>query len=97
MSIPETPRAVSPDNLRQAALERLGKKRELQAHLLAFVTVNLVLHVIWWLTNPAGFYWPMFPLLIWGIGLVFHLWDFFVGKNPSEKAIRTEMERLNRR
>jgi len=94
MTIPETPQAVSPNSLRQAAIDRLGKKRDLQAHLLAFLTVNAALNLIWWLTNPGGFYWPMFPTLIWGIGVVFHLWDFFIGKNPSEEAIRAEMKRL---
>ena len=36
----------------------------------------------------------MFPMLGWGIGLVFHAWDVFVGSAPSEEAIRHEMDRF---
>ncbi|MCM4084394.1 2TM domain-containing protein [Paractinoplanes hotanensis] len=86
-----------PVDLREAAVTRLRKKRDLQAHLLAFVLVNLFLNGIWLLTTPGGFYWPMFPLLGWGIGLAFHVWDVYVGSNPSEEAIRAEMDRLGRR
>ncbi|MBM2616398.1 2TM domain-containing protein [Actinoplanes sp. LDG1-06] len=86
-----------PTDLREAAVIRLRKKRDLQAHLLAFVLVNLFLNGIWLLTTPGGFYWPMFPLLGWGIGLAFHVWDVYVGSNPSEEAIRAEMDRLGHR
>jgi hypothetical protein len=82
------------DGLRESAVERLRKRRELQAHLLAFVLVNLFLITIWWLTTPGGFFWPMFPLFGWGIGVAFHVWDVLVGSEPSEEAIRTEMDRL---
>ncbi|SNY59349.1 2TM domain-containing protein [Paractinoplanes atraurantiacus] len=85
------------DDLRQEALTRLRKRRELQAHVLAYVLVNLFLNGIWLLTTPGGFYWPMFPMLGWGIGIVFHIWDVFVGSNPSEDAIRTEMDKLAHR
>jgi hypothetical protein len=97
MTTPEPPQDDRPDDLRQTAITRLGQKRDLQTHVLAYVLVNLALNGIWLLTNPGGFYWPMFPLLIWGIGLAFHIWDFFVGKTPSEEAIRAEMDRLGRR
>jgi len=97
MTTPEAPQTVAQNDLRKTAIERLSKKRDLQAHLLAYLVVNLALNGIWWLTNPDGFYWPMFPLLIWGIGIVFHIWDFIVGKTPSEEAIRSEMDRLTRR
>jgi hypothetical protein len=90
--------AVDPtDKLRQAAVEKLRKRRELQAHLLAYVLVNSFLVTVWWLTSPGGFFWPMFPLFAWGIGVAFHTWDVLVGSEPSEEAIRAEVDRLNRR
>jgi len=97
MTIPEIPERVATDDLRQAAITRLHKKRDLQAHVLAFVLVNLFLNAIWLLTMPGGFYWPMFPLLGWGIGLAFHVWDVYGGSTPSEEDIRTEMDRMSRR
>jgi 2TM domain-containing protein len=81
-------------DLREAAITRLHKKRDLQAHLLAYVLVNLMLNGIWLVTNPGGFYWPVFPLLGWGIGMVFHIWDVYGPSEPSEEKIRREMNRL---
>ena len=40
----------------------------LAARLAPFVLVNLMLIVIWAATG-AGYFWPMWPLLGWGIGL----------------------------
>ncbi|KUL23605.1 hypothetical protein ADL15_45580 [Actinoplanes awajinensis subsp. mycoplanecinus] len=91
------PAAPPPGDLRQTAVGRLRKRRELQTHVLAYVLVNAFLVAIWWLTTPDGFFWPMFPLFGWGIGVAFHLWDVFVGSEPSEEAIRAEMDRLEKR
>jgi 2TM domain len=78
--------------LRDQAITRLRKKRELRAHLLAYVLVNAFLLTIWVLTG-AGFFWPAFPLAGWAIGLVFHAWDVY--RRPvSEDQIRHEMERI---
>ncbi|MFF5290056.1 2TM domain-containing protein [Paractinoplanes globisporus] len=84
------------DELRAAAIARLRKRRDLGAHVLAYVLVNLFLNAIWWVTTPDGFYRPIFPMLGWGIGLVFHVWDVFVGSAPPEDAIQAEMNRMRR-
>ncbi|GAA0797919.1 2TM domain-containing protein [Spirilliplanes yamanashiensis] len=83
-------------DLREVAVTRLRKKRDLQAHVLAFVLVNLFLNGIWLLTNPGGFYWPMFPLFGWGIGLAFHIWDVYSPADPPEDQVAREMARLAR-
>jgi hypothetical protein len=41
----------------------------------------------------AGFFWPVFLILGWGIGLVFHVWDVYRGE-PSEDQIRREITRM---
>jgi len=86
----------STDQLRQLAISQLRKKRGLQAHLLAYLTVNLLFNAIWFLTTPGGFYWPVFPLLGWGIGLAFNVWDVYRPDRPSEEDIEREMQRLSR-
>lgn len=83
-------------DLRQRAEKRLKAKRELGAHLLAYVMVNAFLVVIWWMTNPDGFFWPIFPILGWGIGVAFNVWEV-LAPEPSEEKIRAEMDRLRRR
>lgn len=95
------PSGVTPEDdaseLRELAIGRLRKKRDLQAHAIAFVMVNALLNVIWLMTGSGDFYWPMIPLFGWGIGLAFHSWDVYAPETPSEQAIRREMGRLNRR
>jgi hypothetical protein len=81
-------------DLRTQAVQRLRKKRDLQAHVIAYVLVNLFLNGIWLLTG-AGFYWPMFPLLGWGIGVAFHIWDVYSPETPSEERVEREMRRLS--
>jgi len=91
----EQPPAEGTD-LRGIAIVQLRKKRDLQAHLLAYTIVNLFLLAIWSATG-AGFFWPMFPIFGWGIGVAFHLWDVYTPAVPSEERIQREMNRLAHR
>lgn len=81
--------------LRKKAEKRLEEKRGLQAHALAYVLVNTFLVIVWYVTG-GGFFWPVFPILGWGIGLAFNIWAV-VSPEPSEDQIRAEMDRLRRR
>ena len=80
------------DDRRERAIRRLKAKGEFKVHLLAYVLVNAFLVVIW-AVSGADFFWPVFPILGWGIGLVFHAWDVY-GNEPSEEKIRREMDKL---
>jgi 2TM domain len=77
---------------RGKALTRLKKKSEFKAHLIVYVLVNALLITVWAMTG-AHFFWPVFPLAGWGIGVVMNAWDVY-RKPPSEDRIRREMERL---
>lgn len=96
---PLTPRAVEgPEDegdLRRRAVRRLEAKRGLMAHALAYVMVNLLLIAIWY-TTSRGFFWPVFPLFGWGIGLAFNAWDV-LWPAPGQRHIEAEMDRLRRR
>ena len=76
---------VGEPGLRQQATSRLQKKRELRAHLLAYLLFNGALVAIWALTG-ASFFWPAIPLLIWGIGLVFHAWTLTSGPSTRSRS-----------
>lgn len=41
-------------------------------HARSYVLVNALLVAIWTLTMFGGYFWPMWPMLGWGIGLVAH-------------------------
>jgi hypothetical protein len=83
--------------LRDRAIKRLKKRRDFSAHLLVYVLINTFLVAIWALTNPHGFFWPIFPLAGWGIGVVMNAWDVFRNDEFDEEQISREMERSQRR
>lgn len=41
-------------------------------HARAYALVNALCIVIWLMTTPGGYFWPMWVLFGWGIGLVAH-------------------------
>jgi 2TM domain len=83
-------------SLRDQAVESLKKKADFRVHLLSYVMVNTFLVIIWAVTG-ADFFWPVFPIAGWGIGVVFHAWDAYGRGVPTEEQIRVEMDRLSRR
>lgn len=60
------------------AREETPARREFRGHLASFVAVNLLLIAIWALTG-AGYFWPIWPILGWGIGIASHASDAFGG------------------
>jgi hypothetical protein len=79
--------------LRDRAIARLKQRRDFGAHLFVYLVVNAFVIGIWAFTG-AGFFWPAFPLFLWGIGLVINAWDVYWRKPLSEDQIRQEMERI---
>ena len=58
-----------------------------------FLLFNGLIIAIWFAVSDGGFFWPIFPLTGWGIGLFFHGMD--VSRRPeSEERIGREMSRL---
>jgi hypothetical protein len=80
--------------LREKAIKRLKKRRDFAAHLLVYFLVNSFLVVIWALTNVDGFFWPVFPIVGWGIGVVMNAWDVFHDEEFHEEQIQREVQRL---
>jgi hypothetical protein len=91
MAIDESSRQ---DVLRERAIKRLKKRRDFSGHLLVYVLVNTFLVVIWAMTDPDGFFWPVFPIVGWGIGVVLNAWDVYRNDEFDEEQIRREIERL---
>jgi hypothetical protein len=77
---------------REAAVRRVMAKRGFRLHLAIYLAVNTLLVVIWAFSGE-GYFWPIFVMLGWGIGLAFHGWSVFLRKPISEDEIRREMER----
>jgi hypothetical protein len=51
---------------------RARARAAFQRHLLWYLLVNGMLVVIWALTNVGNYFWPVWPMLGWGIGLASH-------------------------
>ena len=86
--------ASGADSVRDQAIQSLKKKRDFKMHLLMFVAVNALLVVIWAVTNPDGFFWPIFPILGWGIGVAANAWEVYLRAPITEADIDREEQRL---
>jgi 2TM domain len=88
---------TTPEVLREQALRRLTKRRELKTHAVVFTLVNLAVWGIWAaLAASSGSSWPwvVFLTLFWGIGLVMNAWEVYVRKPLTEQELQREIERM---
>ena len=46
--------------------------RSFRSHVTSYVLVMGLLVAIWALTSPGGYFWPIWPMLGWGIGIAAH-------------------------
>lgn len=84
----------APD-LRSRAVARLKRQADFRVHLMVYLVVNACLVGIW-AVNGRPFFWPVFSIVGWGIGLLFDAYDAF-GHSPSEARIEREMKRIQDR
>jgi hypothetical protein len=78
---------------RDRAVTQLKKRRDFYGHLLVYVLVNTFLVVIWAVVDAHGFFWPVFPIVGWGIGVVMNAWDVYWRPQITEDDIQREIER----
>lgn len=84
--------AEATDQQREAAIESLKAKRAFQGNVVSFVVVNAFLVGIW-AVSGAGFFWPIFVILGWGVGLAIHGWQVYGRKGITEDDVQREMQR----
>jgi hypothetical protein len=87
---------VDADPVRARAVRRLHQKMGVQAHVLVYLLVNLTQVIVWWAYTPDQFFWPLWSILGWGIGLIFHIWAVYSVSNLNEARIAQEMSRIER-
>jgi 2TM domain-containing protein len=83
---------LTEDELRKQARQRVQKRRDLSAHLVTYVVVNLMLVGIWAISG-GGYFWPAWVLLGWGVGLVLNIWDVYFRRPVTEADVEREMQR----
>jgi hypothetical protein len=93
---------ISPDVLEKAEQEWLAqrgedqdrrvfdtaRRRSFKAHLISYLAVNIFLVLINLITSPS-YFWAIYPILGWGLGLFFDGWSAYKLEGEAyEKAFR---------
>ena len=84
------------ENRYYRAKERVDKMKEFYAHVISYIGVNTFLVFLNYYTGWSH-KWFIYPLIGWGIGLLFHYFEAFghypfLSKNWEEKKIKELME-----
>lgn len=77
------------------ARKRVSERRDFGSHLVAFVVINGFLILVWTLTG-AGYFWPIWVIGGWGIGLVLHAWEVFLRRPITDADVEAELQRMRR-
>jgi 2TM domain len=82
--------------LRRLAMRRADMKLAFRSHALSYAMVNAGLVAIWFLTQ-SDYFWPIWPMMGWGIGLAAHAASVYMnGDGIRDKMIEEELEKLRR-
>ena len=77
---------------RAAAIDRITKRRDVRNHVFVYCAVNALLIVVW-AASGAGYFWPIWVIAGWGIGLALHAWTTYGQRPITEEDIQEETER----
>jgi hypothetical protein len=82
----------------EKAKKKVNTKIGFYIHLAVYIAVNAILIVIN-LSTSSEYMWFIWPLLGWGIGVIFHGLGVFVFSGNSqfkEKMVQKELEKLKK-
>jgi len=76
--------------------EMARKKVDFRIHFVVYCVTIGALWIIWFATG-SSYMWPVWPMIGWGIGLVFHyLFDYkssrFLSEEEEYQKLKREME-----
>ncbi|HEY2813312.1 MAG TPA: 2TM domain-containing protein [Acidimicrobiales bacterium] len=75
------------------AHKRVALRRAFRTHLVVYVVINAFLIGVWALSG-AGYFWPVWVLAGWGIGLALHAWKAYGGGGGITDAdVEAELRR----
>ena len=89
-----SPTRVETDPRRDAARERIQKRRNLQGGFVAYVVINAFLVGVW-AFGGGGYFWPAWIIGGWGVAMVLGLWDYLRGP-VTEADVDDELRRRHR-
>jgi len=91
--------AMTEEQKRELAIQRIKARHDFRVHLVIYLVVNAALVLLWYVTSRGadgvlGFFWPVFPIVGWGIGLAMHAYTVYFPPSLTEDDIQREMKRL---
>lgn len=86
--------------VRRRVLKKMQARRDFVGNLSSYIGVNAVLVIIWAFTG-ASFFWPIFPIIFWGMGVVANGYEYYSKYGPGamkrrdifEDEVSRELER----
>lgn len=85
--------ATEEGDARTQARQRLQKRRDFTGHVVAYVLINAMLVGIWAVTG-FGYFWPVWVLLGWGVGVALNAWDVFFRRPITDADVERELHRV---
>lgn len=85
-------------NEKDPHLWEIAKRRaSFKYHLISYILLNAFFWMIWFFSGQRSYHndglpWPVWPMMGWGIGLLFHFLGAYVF--PKENAAEREYEKL---
>jgi hypothetical protein len=88
---------MNEEKIYEEARRRVKAKRDFLSNLGSWAVVNVVLIIVWALTDSGGYLWFLWPLCIWGFFILVHYLRVFVFQQKSEiGAVEKEADKIRR-
>lgn len=81
------------DPRRALAIKRIEEKHSFGVHAFTYLVVNAMIVIVWMMTGST-FFWPIFVIGFWGMGLAIHGYNAYRGNVYTETEIQKELERM---
>lgn len=78
---------------RESAIKRIRDKDGFRIDLIAYLVFTAVLIVIW-AVSGSGYFWPIWLIGLWGMGVVMHAYAVYIARPVTEDRIAQEMQNL---
>lgn len=77
--------------IRRQVRKKVKARREFVQQLGSYLMVNSGLVVLWLFTG-AGFFWPIFPIFFWGLGVVTQGFEYYSKHGPGAEKTASQIE-----
>ncbi|MFC2012956.1 2TM domain-containing protein [Chloroflexota bacterium] len=86
---------MTEEQVYEEARRRVKARKDFWGNFGSWAGVNVLLIIIWSLTNFGGYPWFLWPLCIWGFFVLLHYLRVFVFKQrPESIEIEKEAEKI---